>query len=95
MNYYTIPLSNAAQQAGVTLAGVLYNLTVLYRDNPQAGWTLDIADANQNPILQGVPFVTDYLGFGGMLAVVNAAAPLVPPTFRNLGSDVLIYWLTP
>jgi hypothetical protein len=103
MNFYSIPLTNAAQAFGVLLGGVLYNVTVVYRDVPEGGWVMDIADASQNPILQGVPLVTgidllaqyEYLGLGGVLAVVNAAAPNMPPTFDNLGSDALLYWITP
>jgi hypothetical protein len=103
VNLYTIPLTAAAQTLTIALGGVTYNLTVLYRSAPQGGWFLDIADQNDVPIVRGVPLVAGadllaqygYLQFGGKLGVYNVSAPNDPPTYANLGTDCLLYWITP
>lgn len=100
--YYTIPLQPQPQKFSITLSGVTYNLTFLYRNAPMAGWTLDIADSNNNPILQGVPLVTGanllaqyaYLGFVGALWVQTQDDPDAVPTFSNLGTDGQLYYVT-
>jgi hypothetical protein len=98
-----VPLTAAAQTLTIGLGGVTYNLTLLYRDTPEGGWTLDIADANDVPILQGIPLVSGvdvlaqygYLGFGGRLGVFNGNDPDSPLTYDNLGSDYQMLWVTP
>ncbi len=101
---YQIPLQPGTPQAlSVILGGITYQLTFLYRNDPAAGWTVDIADAAANPIVQGIPLVTGadllaqygHLGFGGKLVVQTTNNPDAVPTFENLGKDAQIYWVTP
>lgn len=97
-----IPLSAEPQTFGIQLAGVQYQLTLIWRDDPQGGWVLDIADANSSPILSGVPLVTGadllaqyaYLGFGGQLVVQTDHDVDAAPTFGNLGSSSHLYFVT-
>lgn len=103
---FLIPLQVGTPQTfSVQLGGVTYQLTFLYRNDPggQGGWTLDIADAANNPIVQGIPLVTGadllaqyrHLGFTGKLIVQTTSNPDAVPTFANLGNDGRLYWVTP
>ncbi len=102
VSIYEIPLSPDPQTFVVTLGGVDYRMTVQYRSAGGAGWILDIADANKQPILNGVPLVTGtdllaqyrYLGFSGGLWVQGANNPDDVPTFEDLGIGSHIYWVT-
>jgi hypothetical protein len=109
---YEIPLSPMPQRFAIGLpisnapnSSASYVLTFIYRDSPigMGGWVLDIADANGNPILCGVPLVTGadllaqygYLNLGGQLGVLSDAAPTdAVPTFTNLGVMSHVYWIT-
>jgi hypothetical protein len=101
MSVFSIPLQVGTPQAlSIQLGGVTYQLTFLYRNDPNAGWTVDIADAAGNPIVQGIPLVTGadllaqyrHLGFTGALVVQTAHDPDAVPTFANLGKDANVYW---
>lgn len=101
-NFYEIPLTPDPQTFTITLSGVDYRLTVQYRKAGGAGWILDIADSNDNPLVSGIPLVTGtdllgqyaYLGFGGRLWVQGAATPDDVPTFDDLGLGSKVYWVT-
>ncbi|VVD75620.1 bacteriophage protein [Pandoraea aquatica] len=101
-NFYEIPFSPTPQAFRVTLSGVEYTLTVQYRAADNAGWMLDIADANGAPILGGLPLVTGtdllapyaYLGLGGRLWVQGAGHPDNTPTFDDLGVGSHVFWVT-
>jgi hypothetical protein len=104
MAVYEIPLQPGTPQTfSILLSGVTYRLTFTYRNDPggQGGWCVDIADANGNAILSGVPLVTganlleqyDYLNFGGQLWVASVGDPDLPPTFDSLGDDTVLYWI--
>lgn len=103
---FQIPLSpQQSQQLSVTIGATPYTLT--FRWNGQAGdnglWILDIADSSQNPILSGVPIVTGadlleqfaYLGFSFYLVSQTTSDTDTPPTYDNLGTDGLVYALSP
>lgn len=100
--YFTIPLQAQPQTFSIILSGVTYNFTLLYRNVDMGGWCLDIADANNVPIVQGIPLVTGanllaqytYLGFVGTLWVQTQSDPDAVPTFANLGTDGLLYYVT-
>lgn len=102
MNIYEIPLSPAPQTFVVTLSGADYRMTVQYRDAGGAGWVLDIADANGNSLVNGLPLVTGgdllaqhrHLGFAGGLWVQGAANPDDVPTFDDLGVGSHVFWVT-
>lgn len=100
--FFSVPLQAQPQRFTITLSGVNYTLTVQYRNIAMGGWVLDIGDANNVPIAQGLPLVTGanllaqyaYLGFVGALWVQTQSNPDAVPTFQNLGSDGLVYYVT-
>lgn len=96
---YEIPLSPTPQTFGITLNNVGYQLTVQWRNTDQGGWFLDIADAQNNPIVSGIAMVTGadllaqygYLGLGFTLRVQTDYDLSAPPTFTNLGVTAHLY----
>jgi hypothetical protein len=101
---FEVPLQvGTPQTLTITLGGIQYELTLIYRNVNEGGWFLDIADQTGTPILQGIPLVTgvnlleqyDYLEFGGQLWVQTSSDPDAVPTFENIGEDGLLYWVTP
>jgi len=100
---YPIPLQAQPQELTIQLGGVTYTLTLNYRNTDMGGWVLDIGDSNNSPILQGVPLVTganllaqyEYLDFGGALYCQTTSDPDAVPTFENLGTDGMLYWVSP
>jgi hypothetical protein len=99
---YEIPLSAQAQSFSVSLAGVTYNFTLVWRSYPEPGnWALDIADASSNPLIQGIPLVTGvdllaqyaHVGIGGELWALTDGAPGAVPTYSNLGSLSHLYFV--
>lgn len=103
MNFYEIPLTPEPQQFAIPLAGANYTITLEYHNDPELGWTLDLADASGTNMLTGVPLVTgadllaqyQYLGIGGSLYVYTDSDPLAVPTPDNLGIDAHLYFATP
>lgn len=101
-NFFEIPLTPEAQRFSITLSGVEYRLTFQYRDAGGAGWVLDIADANSQPVVSGIPLVTGidllepyrHLNFGGSLWVQGADAPDNVPTYEDLGIGSHVFWMT-
>lgn len=99
---FQLPIQTTAQIFSITLSGVIYTLTIQYRNDPNAGWVLDIGDVNNNAIVQGIPLITGanllgkyaYLGFVGGLYVQTTTDPDAVPTFDNLGTDGQIYYVT-
>lgn len=102
MAVFEIPLSPQAQTFDITLGTKTYKLTVAWNDAPSGGWVLDIADANDVPILTGIPLVTganlleqfDYLDLGGELQVQTDFDLNAVPTFGNLGVTSHLYFIT-
>lgn len=103
VNFYPIPLLTGTPQTfSISLAGVSYQLSLRYRDDPGGlgGWVLDIDDQYGDQLLYGVPLVTGanllaqhkHLGFGGGLYVQTIDDPDSVPTFENLGSGAVLYW---
>lgn len=99
---YEIPLSPNPQVFGIVLSGTSYRMTFVYRDAPGAGWVMDIADANDNPLVCGIPLVTGidllsqyrYLGFVGGLVVDSDGNPDDVPTYDNLGITSHLWYIT-
>ena len=92
-----IPLVSLPQKLKISLNGVVYQLTVLWR-GAALGWVLDIADAGGNPILSGLPMVTGvdlleqyaHLGIGGPLWVQTDDGET--PGINDLGSTAHLYF---
>lgn len=101
MTPYEIPLNPTPQRLAITLSGVLYQLVVKWNVSASV-WVLDILDANETPILTGVPIVTgvdlldqfEYLGLGGKLYALTDHDPDLPPGFTSLGATGHLYWVT-
>lgn len=101
-SFFTVPLQPQPQTMTILLSGITYTLTFNYRNIDQGGWVLDIGDSNNIPIVTGVPLVTGanllkqfaYLGFVGALWVQTLDDPDAVPTFQNLGSDGLLFYVT-
>lgn len=99
---YEIPLSPQAQTFNILLGGATYRLTVQWNNAPTGGWVLDIADANDTPIVAGIPLVTgcdlleqyEYLGINGQLEVQTDTDLAAVPDFSNLGTTSHLYFLT-
>ena len=104
LNFFTIPLIvGTPQTVGVSLGGNPYQLTFLYRNDPNGGWTVDIDDVAGNQIVHGIPLVTGanllrkyaHLGFGAGLMVQTSSSVDAVPTFANLGGDAQVYVVSP
>lgn len=102
MNWYEIPLDPSPQQFTIALAGATYTITLSYREIDEGGWFIDLADANNVPILSGVPLVTGidlleqygYLDIGGSLYVFSDGDALATPTADNIGTTAHLYFAT-
>lgn len=100
-SFYEIPLSPDPQTFRVTLGGVDYRLRFTYREATAGGWVLDIMDSEGGALVQGVPLVTgadlleqyQYLGINGALYVQGSPDPDSVPTFENLGTESLLFWV--
>jgi hypothetical protein len=100
-NIFAIPLANIPQTFSIALAGANYNLTSRWNDADDAGWCLDIADENNNPLACNIPLITgadclaglEYLGIGGQLVVYTDGDPTAVPTLDNLGVNSNLYFL--
>jgi hypothetical protein len=100
-----IPLQPYAQVFSITIAGLVYNMQTHWNNQPDTGWLLDISDANDVPILLGIPLVTGadlleqyhYLGLfnGGYLLCGTIGNNNASPTYDNLGTDSYLYVLVP
>lgn len=98
---YEIPLSPQPQTLNIQLAGVGYILRVVFNEASQC-WSIDISDAENNPIVHGIPMVTgvdllgqyEYLGIGGALVAQTDYAADAVPTFENLGLTGRLYFVT-
>lgn len=96
---YEIPLRPTPQTLTMALGGVDRRLTVTWREAPEAGWILDIADTTGAPIVSGLPLVTgadllaqhQHLGLGAQLWVATDGDPDAVPTFDNLGTAARLY----
>ena len=101
MTVVEVPLSAQPETFSISLGGIAYQLTVIYRDAAEGGWVLDIADANGTPVVGGIPLVTGcdlleqyaHLGFTGGLAVQTDHDTFAVPTFANLGSRSHLYFV--
>lgn len=101
MSVFEVPLSPQPQRFSVPLAGLTYNLKVRWCATA-ACWMLDIADAEGNPIVQGIAIITGadlleqyaYLGIGGQLIAQTDHNVDAVPTFDNLGDIGHLYFVT-
>ncbi len=103
MTNFLIPLQNVPQKFEIALAGRNYLLTCRWNDVEEAGWIIDLADADTNEQLaSNIPLITgancldglDYLGFNGQMIVFTDGDDLAVPTLLNLGVESNLYFRT-
>lgn len=101
MAKYEIPLIPENQMLKISLAGVVYTLTVVW-NNYSNNWNIDIADANGITIVSSIPLVAGedllgqfgYLNFGGQLIAEVDNDSNANPNYTNLGSTGHLYFIT-
>lgn len=97
---YEIALTPEQQIFTVDLVGKLVKMRFLWNDSEEGGWTLDIYDIDDNPMIMGIPLVAGvdllaqyfYMGFGGFLYVTTNGDWRKPPTIDNLGLNAHLLW---
>lgn len=83
------------------LGGTTYNFRLTYNTERDGSWVLDIGDANQVPIIAGIPLVSGvdllgqhrHLGFKGSLIVTTDRGAGEVPTFDGLGVTSHIFFI--
>lgn len=100
---FLLPLVNIPQIFNITLAGVDYTFTCRWNAADEAGWLLDIEDANTGtPLAAGIPLIVganllsglEYLGIGGELYVYTNGDQFAVPTLFDLGVESNVYFIT-
>jgi hypothetical protein len=103
MTTFILHLLNVPQSFDIALAGVNYIMTCRWNDAPEAGWVLDLSNADTNePIVANVPLITgadclaglEYLGINGQMIVFTDGDDFAVPTLDNLGVESNLYFLT-
>jgi hypothetical protein len=103
---WQVPLSPRNQQLVLDIGGTSYTLHFNYNVVNQT-WIVDVADANDNPICNGISLVTGvdlfgqfrYLGIGGGVPMITMTmgvghSPDEIPTFDNLGIEAQVFFQT-
>jgi hypothetical protein len=96
---YTMPLTNVPQRFSMDIVGVTY--IILCRWNESIGWSLDISNADDVPLIACLPLTVGvdllgqyaYLGINAALYVYTDGAQFEPPTLENLGRESNLYLL--
>lgn len=95
---YLIP-ATGQEVFGINLNGRRWRLTFRYLDDPGPGWVMDIANADDVQLVQGIPLipgqdlVAPYPGlfFGGELRAINDADDAPGPL--ALGRTLNVYYV--
>ncbi len=97
---YEIPLTPKPQTFSVTFPnGTPVQMRLNYQFNDDRCWILDIADADGNLLVCGIPLVTGAdllgqyasLGLGAKLFVTTDGYPAEPPHWWSLGVSAHLY----
>ncbi len=103
MTTFIIPLVNIPQSFDIALAGVNYTMTCRWNDAPDAGWVVDLANADTSVVIvANIPLITgadclaglEYLGIDGQLIVFTDGDDTAVPTLEDLGIESNLYFLT-
>ncbi len=103
MTTFIIPLLNIPQNFDIALAGVNYTMTCRWNAAADAGWVIDLADADSGvSIAANIPLITgadclsglEYLGINGKMIVFTDGDDFAVPTLENLGVESNLYFLT-
>ena len=100
---FQLPLENTPQVFNIRLAGQDYLMTIRWNDQVDAGWQMDLANADTGlDLAVGIPLIVgadllaglEYLEIGGSLFVYTAGDQFAVPTIDNLGTDSNVYFVT-
>lgn len=99
MTINEIPLSTDNQTFRITLGNNTFTLRIIWRD--VARWIMDVMGSAGQPVLLGVPLVTDVnlleqypeLGINGALVVRAGENAGEYPTKINLGAGARLYFI--
>ena len=99
---FLIPFQAIPQTFSVTLNAIVYNIRS-YWLVPGDCWVINIADANFNPLLLGIPLITgcnlleQYQDIipGELIVRSNIGPPDAVPTFDNIGTVGQVFWISP
>lgn len=102
ISVFKLPLTNIPQTFILPLSGVDYNVTCKWNDADEAGWVIDLADANNVPLAGNIPLIVgadllsglEYLGVQGQLFVYTDGNQFLVPTLTNLGVESNVYFTT-
>jgi hypothetical protein len=91
---YEIPLTPTPQKLAIKLAGITYQMTILWNFSSES-WMISLGDADGVPIISSIPMVLganlleqfDYLQIGGSLIAQVDSDTGIPPNFTNLGTE--------
>jgi hypothetical protein len=95
-----IPLSPGNQRFKVTLNGIAYQLSLIWRNSSTGGWYLDIGRPDGTPLVMGIPLtlgasiIEQYQHkITGQIFVITSDGQ--NPTFAGLASTTKLYWVDP
>lgn len=99
---YEIPLSPGAQRFSADLGDGDYSFRFLYRDAPEAGWSMDL-DGPRGVAIHGVPLLIGadllaqykYTGVPGALFVVRTNSGPEIIAYEDLGTNVKLLYVVP
>jgi len=103
MSTFVLPLSNVPQKFEIALAGTNYLMTCRWNNAEDAGWVLDLDNADSGAaVAANIPLITgadclsglEYLGIKGQLIVYTDGDETAPPTLANLGVESNLYFVT-
>lgn len=101
MSAFPLPASATAQSFFIQLDNISYKITLRW-NAVAVCWVMDIADFEEEPMVQGIPIVTGtdllapyaYLGIGGGIVALTEGNPDAVPTFENLGNGGDVFFVT-
>lgn len=98
MAFYEIPLLTGSQSFFTPLNGTTYKFRLIWRD--PVGWFLDIAKADETPLINGIAVVTGVNlikqyqhKLKGELWVYTDG--LENPDYTSVGTTLKLYWKDP
>lgn len=99
MSLFQVPLTNVPQTFQIPIGDTTYQVTSKWNNSEEAGWVLDIADQDGNPLAFDIPMITganllaglEYLGISGKLFIFTDGDDNAVPTFDNLGVESNLY----
>lgn len=98
--FYEVPLSPLPQKLSISMAGTIYDLTILW-NNFVGIWIMNLASQDGTKVLNSIPLVAGsdllaqfaYMEFGGALTCQTDNDALAAPTFANLGLTAHLYFV--